>query len=137
MDTAAKQRLSKLVSVSGDPHRLALAFSLGILLGVLPGTGALVAAGVATALQMNVPLAVAGALMINPITAPLVYGASFFLGRWMLGDEVAKHLIVRIGLTTIAGNVVLAFALAVAGYIGVLLFTLWFRLKKGRHAAGH
>lgn len=137
MDTAAKQRLSKLVSVSGDPHRLALAFSLGILLGVLPGTGALVAAGVATAFQLNVPLAVAGALMINPLTAPLVYGASFFLGRWMLGDEVAKHLIVRIGLTTIAGNVVLAFAMAVAGYIGVLLFTLWFRLKKGRHAAGH
>lgn len=134
---AAQQRLSKLVSVSGDPHRLALAFSLGILLGVLPGTGAFVAAGVAAALRMNVPLAVAGALVINPLTAPLVYGASFFLGRWILGDEVAKHLIVRIGLTTAAGNVILAFSLAVAGYAGVLLFTLWVRSKKARHAAGH
>lgn len=134
---ASKRRLSKLVSVSGDPHRLALAFALGILLGVLPGTGAFVAAGVATALQMNVPLAVAGAFVINPLTAPLVYGTSFFLGRWMLGDEVAKHLIVRIGLTTAAGNVILAFAMAVAGYTGVLLFTLWVRSKKGHHAAGH
>ena len=137
MDMAVKQRLSKMVSVSGDPHRLALAFSLGILLGVLPGTGAFVAAGVATALRMNVPLAVAGALVINPFTAPLVYGASFLLGRWMLGDQVAKHLIVRIGLTTLAGNVVLAFAMAVVGYAGVLLFMLWVRSKKGRHAAGH
>lgn len=132
-----QQHLSKLVSVSGDPHRLALAFALGILLGVLPGTGAFVAAGVATALQMNVPLAVAGALVVNPLTAPILYGASFLLGRWMLGDEVAKHLIVRIGLTTAAGSVVLAFALAVAGYAGVLLFTLWVRSKRGRHAAGH
>lgn len=132
-----QQHLSKLVSVSGDPHRLALAFALGILLGVLPGTGAFVAAGVATALQMNVPLAVAGAFVINPLTAPIMYGASFLLGRWMLGDEVAKHLIVRIGLTTAAGSVVLAFALAVAGYAGVLLFTLWVRSKRGRHAAGH
>ncbi|MDO8729980.1 MAG: DUF2062 domain-containing protein [Candidatus Omnitrophota bacterium] len=132
---ALQPRLSKLVSVSGDPHRLALAFALGVLLGVLPGTGAFVAAGVATGLQMNVPLAVAGALVINPLTAPIMYGASFLLGRWMLGDEVAKHLIVRIGLTTAAGNVILAFALAVAGYTGVLLFTLWLRSKKGRRAS--
>jgi len=131
------KRFSKLVSVSGDPHRLALAFSLGILLGILPGTGAFVAAGVATALQMNVPLAVAGALVINPLTAPIVYGASFFLGRWMLGDQVAKHMITDILLKTIAGNLVLAIAMAIAGYAGVLTFTLWVRSKKGRHAAGH
>ena len=71
--------------------------------------------------------------------SPLVYGASFFLGRWMLGEEVAKHVVTDVLLKTAAGNVVIAFALAVAGYAGVLLFTLWFRSrKKGHpHAAGH
>ena len=104
---------------------------------MLPGTGAFVAAGVATALQMNVPLAVAGALMINPLTAPLVYGASYLLGRWLLGDQVAKHVILRIGLTTMAGNAVLALAMAVVGYIGIWMFAVWYQAKKKRHAAGH
>ena len=130
------QRLSKLVSVSGDPHRLALAFALGILLGVLPGTGALVAAGVAAGLRMNVPLAVAGALVINPITTPFLYGASFFLGRRILGEEAAKHVVADAQVKTLTGNVILAFGMAVAGYIGVLAFTLWVRSKKGHHAAG-
>ena len=102
---------------------------------MLPGTGAVVAAGVAAALRMNVPLAVAGALVINPLTAPLVYGASYLIGRWLLGDQAAKHVIVRIGVTTIAGNAVLALALAVAGYIGIWAFAVWYQKKKKGHAA--
>ncbi len=133
----AKQSFSKLITLSDNPHRLALTFSLGVLLGVLPGTGAFVAAGVATALRMNVPLAVAGALMINPLTAPLVYGASYLLGRWLLGDQVAKHVILRIGLTTAAGNVILALGLAVVGYIGVWMFAVWYQSKKKGHAPRH
>ena len=113
----AGQKLSKLISGTPDTsHRLAFSFALGILLAVLPGTGAIVAAGVATAFRLSVPLAVTGALVTNPLTAPLVYGASYLIGRWMLGDKVAEHVILRIGLTTIAGNAVLALGLAAAGY---------------------
>ena len=125
-------RLSKLVSVSGDPRSLSLAFALGILLGVLPGTGAIVAAAVAAYFQLNVPLAVAGALVINPLTAPFIYGASYLLGREILGDQGAQHLIVRVGLPTITGNVILAFGMAVIGYAAVFFFTLWVR-RASRH----
>lgn len=131
------QSLSKLISLSGSPHRLALTFSLGILLGVLPGTGAFVAAAVATALRMNVPLAVAGALVINPLTVPLVYGASYLLGRWLLGDQVARHVIVRIGLTMATGNVILALGLAVVGYAVVWGLAVWYQSKKKGHAPRH
>lgn len=127
---AAKQKkLSQLIRGTPDtPPRLAFAFALGILLGVLPGTGAIVAAGVATALQLSIPLAVAGALVTNPLTAPLVYAVSFFLGRWLLGNEVAEHALIRIGLTTIAGNVILALAMAVVGYLLV-----WVIARASRH----
>ena len=126
-----------MVSVADSPHRLALAFAMGILLGVLPGTGAVVAAGVAAALRMNVPLAVAGALVTNPLTTPLVYGGSYLIGRWLLGDRVAEHVILRIGLTTIAGNVVLAAGMAAVGYAAVLFLAARYQSKKRRHAARH
>ncbi len=130
-------KLSNLIKGTPDtPHRLAFAFALGILLGILPGTGAIVAAGVATALRLSVPLAVAGALVTNPLTAPLVYAGSFFLGRWLLGNEVAEHKLIRIGLTTIAGNVLLALCMAVAGYLVVLGLAIVYQSSKGRHASG-
>jgi hypothetical protein len=138
MADSAKQRLFKLISGTPDtPHRLALTFALGILLGVLPGTGAIVAAGVATAMQLSVPLAVAGALVTNPLTAPLVYGASYLIGRWMLGDQVVEHVILRIGLTTIAGNAILALAMAVVGYAAVLALATRYQALRRRHAPRH
>lgn len=134
----AKQSLSKLIRGTPDtPPRLAFAFALGILLGVLPGTGAIVAAGVATALRLSVPLAVGGALVTNPLTAPLVYGASYLIGRWLLGDQVAEHVILRIGLTTIAGNAILALVMAVVGYAAVLALATRYQAQKRRHAPHH
>ena len=135
---AEKKTLSKLIrGVPDTPSRMAFAFALGVLLGILPGTGAIVAAGVATALRLSIPLAVAGALVTNPLTAPLVYAGSFFLGRWILGDQVAEQLLIRIGLTTLVGNVILAFAMAVAGYFLVWSLAVWHQSKKRCHASGH
>lgn len=133
----AKQRLSKLIKGTPDtPHRLAFAFALGILLGILPGTGAVVAAGVATAMQLSVPLTVAGALLTNPLTAPFVYAASYLIGRWLLGDQVAEGFILRVGLTTITGNAILALGMSVVGYLVVYgLAVLYQRPRGKRHAA--
>jgi len=113
----------------GSPHKLALAFGMGVLLGILPGTGAVVAAGVATVLRLNLPLAVAGAMVVNPLTAPLVYGGSYFLGRWLLGDRVVEHKIARILLRTLAGNLVMALGLAVVGYLVVWGLATWHRSR--------
>ncbi len=131
------ERLKKLIQIKGSSHRLASAFSLGVFLGILPGTGAVAAAGLAAVLGLNLPLAVAGAMVVNPITAPLVYVGSYFLGRWLLGDQVIEHKIARILLNTLAGSVVMALALAVVGYLIVWGLAIWHRRATGgRHAAG-
>lgn len=115
-----KEKLKKFMKEPGDPPKLALAFAMGLLLGILPGTGAIVAAGVATVFKLNIALAVAGALFINPLTAPFVYAGSYFLGRWIIGNAEMEQTISRILLTTITGNIVMATAIAVIGY-----FVVW------------
>ena len=140
MKVRLRDRLKRLVQVREEPHQLALSFGMGVLLGILPGTGAMVAAGLAAVLRLNLPLAVAGAMVVNPLTAPLVYGGSYFLGRWMLGNQVIEHKIARILLTTIAGNFVLAAGMALVGYLLVWVFAAWHQARlrrKGKHAAGH
>ena len=139
MPFSLKDQLRQLIKTSGSPHKLASAFGMGVLLGILPGTGAVVAAGLATVLRLNLPLAVAGAMVVNPLTAPLVYGASYFLGRWMLGDRVVEHKITQILLTTLTGNLVMALAMALAGYLIVWGWVVWRRRRAtgGRDAARH
>lgn len=132
-----KKRLKKFIRQPGDPPKLAFAFAMGILLGVLPFTGAVVAAGLATVLRLNLPLAMAGAMVTNPLTAPLVYGGSFFLGRWLLGNAELEQTITRILLTTIAGNLTLAMGMALTGYLLVWGFAAWCQSKKRPHASRH
>ena len=98
----------------------------------------------ATALRLNVPLAVAGGLLTNPLTTPIVYSVSFFLGRWVLGgDKVATHNVTEILLKTVTGSVILAFVMAVVGYLVILLVTLLVRRRRAKkkgnhpHVAGH
>lgn len=122
-----KERLKPLINFKGTPHKLALAFGLGVALGVIPATGAIVAAAVATVLKLNLPLMVAGALLTNPITTPLVYAGSFLLGHWLLGDLLPEGAISRLLLGTAAGNLVLAAGLGVSGYLVVLGIALGLR----------
>ena len=131
MKDFSKKQLGKLIhDEPGTPLKLALAFALGILLGVLPGTGAVVAAGLATAFRLNIPLAVAGALLTNPLTAPLVYAGSYFIGRAVLGHAAFKQTVARILVTTIAGNVILALGMAVIGFAVVWGLAVCYRSRK-------
>ena len=103
------------------PHRLALAFGLGVALGIIPGTGAIAAAAVAALFRLNLPVMVAGALLTNPLTTPFVYASSYFLGHWILGNQITSGMITRILLTTIVGNLILAVSLGLIGYLLVWL----------------
>ncbi|MBI1952553.1 MAG: DUF2062 domain-containing protein [Candidatus Omnitrophica bacterium] len=117
MKEKLKSRARAVVSFKASPHRLALAFGLGIALGIIPGTGAIVAAGAAAAFKLNLPLMVAGALLTNPLTVPLVYAGSFFLGHWLLGDWLPAGRISSILLGTLTGNLLLAAGMGLAGYL--------------------
>lgn len=116
------------------PHRLALAFGLGVALGIIPGTGAILAAGLAVLIRLNLPAMVAGALLTNPITGPFVYAASYFLGHWLLGEWLPADKISRILLGTLTGNLILALLLGLTGYLLIRLF--FFLRRKRRSSSG-
>jgi len=116
-----RARLKALLTFKDTPHRLGLAFGLGVMLGILPGTGALAAAACATFFRLNLPLAVAGTFLMNPFTMVFVYGGSYALGRWLLGETAAvPWLGARIVLRTLVGNVLLAVGFGVVGYLVVV-----------------
>ena len=125
-----KKRLNTLISFQGTPHQLALAFGLGVFLGIIPGTGAIAAAAMAALFRLNLPVMVAGALLTNPITTPFVYACSYFLGHWLLGDWLPAGRISRILLDTLAGNLVLAVSLGLIGYLLVLGAVIFIRNRR-------
>jgi len=107
------------------PHRLAFAFAVGIFLGVLPGTGAILAAVLAAVFRLNLPLMISGAMLMNPLTAPFVYGGSYFLGRWMLTDQAPTGFLGQILLPVLMGSLILAVFLGGAGYLLLRGLFLW------------
>ena len=130
-----KRRIKPLANFQGTAHELALAFGLGITLGIIPGTGAIAAAAVAAILRLNLPLMVAGALLTNPITTPFVYVGSFLLGSWLLQAWLPTVGFLRVVLSFLAGNLILALGLGTLGYLAVLgLTTLLRRGRLPRHS---
>lgn len=127
---AFKDRLKAISNFHGTPNELALAFGLGVALGIIPGTGAIAAAAVATIFRLNLPLMVAGALLTNPITTPFVYMGSYLLGSWLIGPWLAAHKVLQAITSIIAGNLILAAGLGLAGYLVVLGLAVL--LRRGR-----
>ena len=107
----------RILLLKGSPHFLGLSLGVGITLGILPGTGAIIAGLLSPLLGLNLPLMVSGALLTNPLTVPLVYGASYWIGAHLLKipPSVQNHW-AQILLKTLAGNLVLALAMGLIGY---------------------
>ncbi|MBI3333274.1 MAG: DUF2062 domain-containing protein [Candidatus Omnitrophica bacterium] len=124
------KRLKKIVSFKESPHRLGLAFGMGVFLGIIPGTGTIAAAVAATLFRLNLPVAVAGSLLTNPVTSPFVYAGSYFLGHWLLGDLLPAGKISRILLGTLAGNLLLAVGLGLVGYLTAFCVVAFHRCRK-------
>ena len=126
-----KRRFKAAMDFKSSPHQLALSFGFGVVLGVMPGTGAVVAAVAASILRLNLLLMVAGALLTNPITAPFLYIGSYFLGKWLLGDQL--HLwpvVLKIPAEVIVGNLILALGFGLLAYL--IVFGVSFIVKNPR-----
>ena len=128
-----RARLKALLNFQDTPHRLGLAFGLGVTLGILPGTGALVAAACAPLLRLNLPLMVAGTFLTNPLTMVFVYGGSYALGRRVLGEVTTIPWVgARVVAQALVGNLLLATGLGLLGYLVVAGVVVLLRARAPR-----
>ncbi len=137
----AKSIYHQLSGIDDSPQKVAIAFGLGVFLGILPGPGPIAALGLAWLLRLNKAAALLGSVLTNAwlsvVTFPLALkiGASLTGVRWQDIQEKAKDLFVHfswqafwdVSLTQILkplllGYTVVGFCCGLLGYVGILIF---------------
>ncbi len=123
----------RFVRIRGRPREIALGFALGLFIGLTPTMGIQMPIAVffAAIFKWSKISAAFGVWITNPITAPFIYAATYFVGANLLGLETALSLpaelnwdLVRdmlgnapviLGALTV-GGILLGLPLAVLGY---------------------
>jgi len=82
-------RLRDVLRVKESPHRIALAFSTGVFIGISPflGLHTLLGVTVAWAFRLNTFAVITGLYITNPWTAVPIYTFSTWVGTQCLGIE--------------------------------------------------
>ena len=86
---AIKTRFRRVVSIDEPPHRISLAFAIGVFIAFSPAIGLHTISAVAAAwlFKMNRAVIIAGSLVSNPWTIVFVYGFSICFGSFILQNE--------------------------------------------------
>jgi uncharacterized protein (DUF2062 family) len=134
MDTPLlKKAYERLLKIRGEPREIAFGFALGIFVGMSPTMGLqiLIAVFFAALFKWNKISAAVGVFITNPLTAPFIYSANYFVGAKIYGLKKNFNLTDDFGVSTLStmiqktprilyaliiGGVVLGLPLAVAGY---------------------
>ncbi len=120
----------KLRRMRASPERVARSFALGVLIGMLPGTGVAAAVAVAVVGRLHKPAMILGALINNPWTTPFFYVISYRLGKRLTGFEsrIEWHgwsswrdpawwaQMSRLLWPTLLGTLIVGIVLGLAGY---------------------
>ncbi|MFO7559958.1 MAG: DUF2062 domain-containing protein [Desulfobacterales bacterium] len=123
----------RFLKIRGNPHEIALGFALGLFVGVAPcmGIQTVIAVFLASLLKWNKISAAVGVWISNPISAPFLYGFTFYVGSLFTGvaesfrpagvfDFSYLYQIVlkarEIFWTLTIGGVIVGFPVAVLGY---------------------
>jgi len=78
-----KYSYKNLFKIKATPHNIAQGFSIGVVVGLLPGAGWVIALLIAFIFRLNKPATIIGALMTNLWTLPIVYVLSYEIGRFL------------------------------------------------------
>lgn len=134
----SRLQLIRMVRENSTPARTGLGFALGAFIGIFPSflLGTPIAFLVAGRLGWNRAAAAAGTFLTNPLTAPMFFSLSAWLGLEMMGHDletaqvhgVMDHLR-QFGLAFLLGNTVVA--LSFSALFGTSLFLV---LKHYGHA---
>lgn len=81
----------RFIKLHGHPREIALGFALGIFVGMTPTYGFQIAIGVffAALFKWNKLSAAIGVWITNPVTAPFIYGSTYYLGAHILGIDTS------------------------------------------------
>ncbi|WP_411965822.1 DUF2062 domain-containing protein [Haloferax sp. YSMS24] len=122
--------IERAFAAEHTPNEIALSFAFGVFVVAMPTAGTALAlfALVAYFVDRASKLALVSTLVIfNPPVKWAVYGASFWLGSYVLGpipgvsvSDVSLDAGFDIVLRQLLGNTVLAVVMAVVGYVVVL-----------------
>lgn len=131
-----KKIITRLKHIRSSPHLIAKSFAIGVFIGILPGTGLVVALLVAILFRLNKTSIALGALTNNPWTTAFIYAGSYKIGQWILRTKTQiawQEFLTWHGFTFkdlglamtpfLIGGIILAFLCACAGY-GIVYFML-------------
>lgn len=73
--------------MAGSPHSVALGFAVGVAAAISPFVGfhIFIALGVGWLLRANLVATALGTALANPVTLPIIWGATYEAGRAILG----------------------------------------------------
>ncbi|KAB1198473.1 MULTISPECIES: DUF2062 domain-containing protein [Haloferax] len=132
--------IERAFAAEHTPHEIALSFAFGVFVVAMPTAGTALAlfALVAYFVERASKLALVSTIVIfNPPVKWGVYGASFWLGSYILGpvpgvsvSDVSLDSGFDILFRQLLGNTILAVVMAVVGYVVVLQLTRMYKYRE-------
>ena len=124
-----KLNVIRLIRLQAEPDAVSRGMALGLLIGMTPTFGfqMFLALGCAILLRQNKIAALIGVWCTNPLTAPIIYGMEYEVGRLLLGMshpagqlhfnyEALAGLGWQVAGPLCLGSVVLGIPVAIIGY---------------------
>lgn len=82
-----KKAYQRFLKIRGNPREIAFGFSLGLFVGMSPFMGLQTAIAIffAALFKWNKISSAVGVWISNPITAPILYSITFYVGSYLIG----------------------------------------------------
>jgi uncharacterized protein (DUF2062 family) len=135
----AMSLLRRLLSLRASPHQIAIGFAIGVFVGIFPtfGFGALLILAISSLWKFNIPAAVIGTVMGNPLFAPIWITLTCIItgispSEIKIPNESINQIIAHygnIGLRFIIGNTGVSLVVAGISYFLVIRAVRWYKKK--------
>lgn len=90
-------RVLELLRLNGSPHGIALGFTLGVALSLIPVPflGMFMALAIAPLLRANLPATYFGTAIVNPVTGAPIYFSELWVGATLLDVQAPSWTVAR------------------------------------------
>jgi len=140
LKSKSKEFFRKLVSLRVSPKQISTGFSIGVFIGIFPtfGFGGLLILAIAAKWKFNVPAALFGTILGNPILSPLWIGLTCMVTGISPSKVKIDHEsffqtfahFSQLGLKYLLGNFVISLSFSLISYFIVFRIVHWIRKQK-------